>query len=85
MVGGMRESRTAQLANVEPDEVRHVEVAASVVTAGDTIRHLDMWFKVRSVMTLNDDVCIALVTASSESRLVVQLPADARVMTWAAS
>ncbi len=67
---------------MEPDEVRHVEVAASTITAGDTIRHLDMWFEVRSVMTLNDDVCIALVTASSESRIVLQVPADSRVMTW---
>jgi hypothetical protein len=79
----MSESQTAQLPRVEPDEVRHVEVAASTVTAGDTVRHLDMWFRVRSVMTLNGDVCIALVTASSESRLVLQVPADARVMTWA--
>lgn len=78
----MSESQTAQLPRVEPDEVRHVEVAASTVTAGDTVRHLDMWFRVRSVMTLNGDVCIALVTASSESRLVLQVPAESRVMTW---
>lgn len=81
-VGDMTESRIAQTAPVEPEEVRHVEVAASTITAGDTIRHLDMWFKVRSVMTLNGDACIALVTASTESRVVVQLPGDARVMTW---
>jgi len=77
--------QTAQLLRAEPDEVRHVEVAANTVTAGDTIRHLDMWFKVRSVMTLNGDVCIALVTASTESRIVLQVPAESRVMTWVAS
>lgn len=82
-VGAMSESQTAQLVNVGPGEVRHIEVAASAVTAGDTVRHLGMWFRVRSVMTLNGDVCIALVTASSESRLVLQVPAEARVMTWA--
>jgi hypothetical protein len=81
-VGVMSESQTAQLSRMEPDEVRHVEVAANTITAGDTIRHLDMWFKVRSVMTLNGDVCIALVTASTESRIVLQLPAETRVMTW---
>lgn len=78
----MSEPLTAQLLRVEPDEVRHVVVAATTITAGDTIRHLDMWFKVRSVMTLNADVCIALVTASTESRIVLQVPAESRVMTW---
>lgn len=80
----MSEPQTAQLPKVEPAEVRHVEVAASTITAGDTVRHLGMWFQVRSVMTLNGDVCIALITASSESRLVLQVPGDARVMTWLA-
>lgn len=82
-VDGMSK-QTVQLPAVESDEVRHVEVAARTITGGDTIRHLGMWFKVRSVMRLNDDVCIALVTASTESRLVVQVPGDARIMTWVA-
>lgn len=83
IVGDMSELQIAQLPKAEPEEVRHVEVAASAVVAGDSILHLGMWFEVRSVMRLNGDVCIALVTASSESRLVLQLPANARVMTWA--
>jgi hypothetical protein len=84
-LGVMSEPLTAELPHTDPAEVRHVEVAANTITAGDTIRHLGMWFKVRSVMTLNSDVCIALVTASMESRIVLQVPAESRVMTWVAS
>lgn len=76
----MTESGTAQ--TVKISEVRHVNVAASTIVAGDTVRHLGMWFKVRSVMTLNDDVCLALMTASAEERLVWQTPATSQVMTW---
>lgn len=78
----MSEPMTAELPHTDPAEVRHVEVAANTIKAGDTVRHLGMWFKVRSVMTLNGDVCIALITASTESRLVLQVPAESRVMTW---
>lgn len=76
----MTDSQTAQTLDI--CEVRHVSVAASTIKGGDTVRHLGMWFKVRSVMTLNGDVCMALITASSEERLVWQVPADSPVMTW---
>ncbi|WP_143765229.1 hypothetical protein [Catenulispora acidiphila] len=75
-------TRPPCLPDVMASEIRHTLVPASSITAGDTVRHLDMWFEVRSVMRLNGDVCIALKTASMEQRLVLQVPADAQVMTW---
>lgn len=68
--------------DVTAPEIRHTVVGASTISAGDTVRHLDMWFEVRSVIKLDKDVCIALKTASPEQRLVWQVPADSQVMTW---
>lgn len=76
----MTDSGTAEAVKIS--EVRHVNVAASTIVAGDTVRHLGMWFKVRSVMTLNGDMCLPLMTPSAEERLVWQIPAASQVMTW---
>lgn len=75
-------TRPPCLPDVTAPEIRHTLVPASTIAAGDTIRHLDMWFEVASVMTLDGDVCIGLRTASIEQRLVVRVPADTQVMTW---